>query len=66
LPSAGVGWIIGFFVVAHCTSISAGVPEISVWLIRRTIVVLEAIDRRHHAWYQARLDASGQRYPDVA
>jgi hypothetical protein len=29
---------------------------ITVWLIRRIIAVLDAIDRRHHAWYLARLD----------
>jgi hypothetical protein len=33
--------------------------RISVWLIRRIIAVLDAIDRRHHAWYLARLDENG-------
>jgi hypothetical protein len=28
----------------------------TVWLIRRIIAVLDAMDRRHHAWYLARLD----------
>jgi hypothetical protein len=32
----------------------------TVWLIRRIIAVLDAIDRRHHAWHVSLLDIQGE------